>query len=303
MTEQEPLLVTGGYDHTVRLWNTDNSSCRRTLQHTESQINDLEISPDRSYIASAGHEKIRLFDLHTHIPNSTSAFDGHVGNVTSVGFSDGGQWMYSGGEDETVKIFDVRCPPNYQRNFNHQSAVTSVALHPNQVELICGDQDGRIVRWDLRENQCTEQMIPKVNVPMRSVAISKDGRLVAAVNNEGNCYVWQFDGPDLCALKMIESHAPAYALKCCFSPDSMKLATTSSDATAKIWDVTNDFSLQHQLCGHSMWVWDCSFSFDSSLLVTASTDCTARVWEVESGNSIMELKGHQRGIISVALSD
>jgi G protein beta subunit-like protein len=63
--------------------------------------------------------------------------------------------MYSGGYDETVKIWDIRSSADYQRDFNHQSPVTCVALHPNQGELISGDQDGRIVRWDLRENQCT----------------------------------------------------------------------------------------------------------------------------------------------------
>jgi G protein beta subunit-like protein len=49
-----------------------------------------------------------------------------------------------------------------------------------------------------------------------------------------------------------------------------KLATTSSDKTAKIWDVTKDFELKATLEGHSAWVWDCAFSADSSLLVTGA---------------------------------
>ena len=52
-----------------------------------------------------------------------------------------------------------------------------------------------------------------------------------------------------------------------------------------------------------MWVWDCCFSADSSLLVTASSDSTARVWDVETGESMLELKGHQRAVTSVALRD
>jgi WD40 repeat protein len=38
----------------------------------------------------------------------TTCYEGHTGNVTAVGFSCDGSWMYSGGEDETVKIWDVR---------------------------------------------------------------------------------------------------------------------------------------------------------------------------------------------------
>lgn len=303
MTERNTLLVTGGYDHTIRIWDPDSCSCRRTLQHNESQINALEISPDRHYIAAAGHEHVRLYDVNANTPNAATSFDGHVGNVTSVGFSANGQWMHTGGDDETVKIFDTRTAPNYQRNFNHQSPVTSVALHPNQVELISADQDGRIVRWDLRANQCTEHLIPEVDVAVRCVAMSPDAQLVAAVNNEGNCYIWQMEGADLCALKMIDAHKPSYALKCVFSPDSEKLATTSSDRSSKIFEVKKDFAEKSQQTGHSMWVWDCCFSADSSLLVTASSDSTARVWDVENGESMLELKGHQRAVTSVALRD
>jgi hypothetical protein len=55
--------------------------------------------------------------------------------------------------------------------------------------------------------------------------MSPDAQLVAAVNNEGNCYIWQMEGADLCALKMIDAHKPSYALKCVFSPDSEKLVS------------------------------------------------------------------------------
>jgi len=35
----------------------------------------------------------------------------------------------------------------------------------------------------------------------------------------------------------------------------------------------------------------------------ASSDSTARVWDVENGESMLELKGHQRAVTSVALRD
>ena len=67
---------------------------------------------------------------------------------------------------------------------------------------------------------------------------------------------------------MVEVHQPAYALTCRFSPDVTKLATTSSDRTAKVWDIAADFELKLELTGHSQWVWDCAFSADAEKLVT-----------------------------------
>ena len=131
-----------------------------------------------------------------------------------------------------------RSSSDCQRDFNHENSVTCVALHPNQTELISGDQDGRIVRWDLRANQCTEHLIPELDTAVRSIAISSDARLLAGVNNKGNCYIWQLNGSDVCPLKMVKVHQPAYALKCKFSPDDKKFVTTSSDRTARVWVCT-----------------------------------------------------------------
>eukprot|EP00037_Helgoeca_nana_P008541 m.76126 g.76126 ORF g.76126 m.76126 type:complete len:322 (+) comp19005_c0_seq1:19-984(+) len=297
------LLVTGGYDHTIRIWNPDTCSCKRTLQHGESQINALEITPDRNCIAAAGYSDVRMYDLLSNTPTSMMSFQGHVGNVTAVTFSKDGSRMYTGGDDETVKVFDVRSTPDYKFSFDHGSPVTCVALHPNQFELISGDQDGKIVRWDLRANNCAEHLIPELDVGVRSVSVSPDGRILSAINDEGHCYIWELEGKDLRALKQIEAHHPFFGLKCMFSPDSKKLATTSSDKTARIWDVDADFELKHTLEGHTAWVWDCAFSADSSLLVTGSSDSTARVWDLDTGESVLELKGHQRSVTSVALSD
>ena len=36
-------------------------------------------------------------------------YEGHTNNATAIGFQRDGKWMYSGSEDKTVKIWDLRC--------------------------------------------------------------------------------------------------------------------------------------------------------------------------------------------------
>lgn len=45
--------------------------------------------------------------------------------------------MYSGSEDGTVKIWDMRAP-GFQREYASRGAVNTVVLHPNQGELVSG---------------------------------------------------------------------------------------------------------------------------------------------------------------------
>ncbi len=42
----------------------------------------------------------------------------------------------------------------------------------------------------------------------------------------------------------------------------------SSDKTAHLYDVRNDFKKLHELSGHGAWVWDAAFSTDSRFVVT-----------------------------------
>ena len=56
-----------------------------------------------------------------------------------VGFQKDSKWMYSGSEDGTVKIWDMRAP-GFQREYASRGAVNTVVLHPNQGELVSGRQ-------------------------------------------------------------------------------------------------------------------------------------------------------------------
>ncbi|CAI9293119.1 unnamed protein product [Lactuca saligna] len=62
-------------------------------------------------------------------------------------------------------------------------------LHPNQPELISGDQNGNICVWDLTANSCSCELVPDVDIAMRSLTVMWDGSLVVAANNKGTCYV------------------------------------------------------------------------------------------------------------------
>jgi G protein beta subunit-like protein len=69
MPHPSVVLATAGYDHTIRFWEATTGRCYRTLQYTDSQVNKLEITPDKQYLAAAGNPYIRLFDVNSSHPH------------------------------------------------------------------------------------------------------------------------------------------------------------------------------------------------------------------------------------------
>ena len=114
--------------------------------------------------------------------------------------------MYSGSEDGSVKIWDIRVS-SCQRDYQSKAAINAVVLHPNQGEMISGDEDGAIRVWDLTANQCTQELLPEGKCPIRSLAIASDASLLLAANNRGTVYAWRLGKGSMDASNKLEAHS------------------------------------------------------------------------------------------------
>jgi len=184
------VLATAGYDHTIRFWEATSGVCYRTLQFPDSQVNRLEVTGDKTLLAAAGNPHIRLYDVPGGAAQPVHTCDGHTDNVTAIGFHRDHRWMYSGSDDGTVRLWDLRAP-GPQRQFESRAAVTSACLHPNQKELVSADASGNVRVWDVGQGACTCELVPEVGVAVRSLSLAADGSLVVAANAHGTCYVWR----------------------------------------------------------------------------------------------------------------
>ena len=102
------------------------------------------------------------------------------------------------------------------------------------------------------------------------------------------------------ALKTLRGHvSPVESVT--FSPDGRRIATGSSDNTAKVWEAASGRELL-TLKGHLDIVNSVAISPDGQRIATGSFDTTAKVWEAASGRELRTLKGHKGGIWSLAFS-
>lgn len=93
----------------------------------------------------------------------------------------------------------------------------------------------------------------------------------------------------------IQAHDKAIsAIK--ISPDGISLASSSADATLKIWNLRTG-ALENTLTGHSKGLSDVSWSSNSQYLASASDDRSIRIWSIHSGRALRVLKGHTHFVL------
>lgn len=232
-----------------------------------------------------------------------------------MGFQEESRFMYTGSEDNKVRIWDLNSPqPVCKRMFDCLSPVNSVCLHPNQVEIAVCTVGGSIYIWDIKSDN-NEQLMPELNTSLIHIDISPSGKYMAAINNKGSCYIWDLKDPEKtltnpegegltkseARLKFVSQ--TRYGLKCKFSPDSSLLVTTGGDGSARIYKANDDFKLYRELRIEKFWMWDVAFSNDSQYLFAASSDGTARLWKLETKTIEREYLGHSKAITAIAFKD
>jgi target of rapamycin complex subunit LST8 len=136
-----------------------------------------------------------------------------------LGFQKQDKWIYSGSEDKTIRIWDLKslsCKKKYQV----KSSVNTLCLYKNQAELISGEEDGRISIYDLTKDECIFEKYPHGSTGIRS--ISTVGDYVVSGNNAGQVDIWEKKETSLQLIVSFQAHQQ-YILKCLISPNAQQV--------------------------------------------------------------------------------
>jgi len=209
--------------------------------------------------------------------------------ILSLSVSHDGQFMISGGEKETVKLYklfakggepwvaDVGDPPDatpFKKGRRGKQApnppaigsITSVALSNGGDWAIFGFNDGRIrfarfIEGRISDRRKLEDRQSPIKGAIRSMAISPRGDRFVSGGEDRILRVWEPRGTDF------------------------------SNAAVK-----------YHLPGHGATITSIALSGDGQRAFTGSTDGSVTLWNVAKGEELRSFKGHKEEVTSVALS-
>lgn len=156
------LLASGGDDRLLYLWARTAEGtfalCVTLAGHTDA-IFGMAFNPDGTCLAtSSGDRTIRLWKLllpsrsgGSAVPTMTcvSALKGHTSWVRTLCFTPDGSQIVSGGDDRSVRVWDVASGQCHHTLIRHTNSVQGVAVHPAGQWLATCALDTTINVWQL----------------------------------------------------------------------------------------------------------------------------------------------------------
>ncbi|XP_026575681.1 WD repeat-containing protein 86 [Pseudonaja textilis] len=232
----------------------------------------------------------------------------HRGGINWISLSPDGQWLLTGSEDGTARLWSTannQCQTHFQ---GHESYITFCHLE-NEVAFTCS-ADHTIRKWDVMTGRCLAIYRGHTSIVNR-ILVSKDYLFSGSYDRTARCWsvdkekpIQEFRGHRNCVLALA-----LYSSKDVLEEEEMEeeieeveelsqdfLVTGSTDCTVKVWWVSTGRCHQ-TLLGHTGAVLCLILDAPNRELFSGSTDYTIRTWNIVTGEQLRVFKEHQGSII------
>ncbi|MGO8796943.1 MAG: AAA family ATPase [Candidatus Sulfotelmatobacter sp.] len=224
-------------------------------------------------------------------PAMLRTLEGPDRNVTRVSVTPDGRRAVSGGEDKTLRVWDLESGACLRTLEGHLSSVTSVSVTPDGRHAVSGSEDHTVRLWDLENGACLHVLD---GGSVDSVSVTPDGRRAVSGGKDYRLRVWDLETG--ACLRELEGHSE-FVTSVSVTPDGRRAMSGSWDKTLRVWDLESGACLCALEAQHS--VHCLSVTPDGRRAVSGGTDNRLRVWDLETGASLREMKAHLSESVSI----
>jgi WD40 repeat protein/serine/threonine protein kinase len=309
-------LATVGGQQTIHLFDTQtakpfDATTGKALpvwRAHSSLIQKLAFSPDGSRLISGGADgAVRIWSTQ-ETKESIPIGKGHT--RWHVAVSPDGSLLACTDVGGKVALWDARTLSVVRMLEGPPAQVHAVAFSLDNQRLAAGFGDGQVFIWDIQGEHSPLKLPARDSHQVMSVAFSPDGKLLATgardrtSQHSDNLRLWDASTGE--PVSTLGGQSPnlghtAAVISVAFSPDGQRLASGSTDQTARLWDVAARREVSPLRARHADDVRSVAFSNDGKRLASASYDGTVQIRDLDSGQTV-KLEGHTGQVTCVCFS-
>jgi WD40 repeat protein len=280
------LLVSGGRDNRIMLWDVQTGELKRTFEGHENLVAGVVFSRDaKSLFSNSRDLTIRVWDVASgrEVKKFKRFTDGPSSHLS---LSSDDSLIAISDKYGTVEIWDSKDGAILRQFKYNSNYIPPVAFSPDgeTVATSGGNLIFGPVFWEVRTQRHWKSLFQH-RVMICSIAWSPDARRIATGAKDGSMLIWDMTkavtimgflsiGP----LLQLKGHGNAvFSVE--FSPDGSLLASGSVDKTIKVWSASTGQLLRTM--EHPDFVYDATFSPDGRILASASMDKKIRLWRID----------------------
>jgi len=192
---QNGLVASASWDNTIKIWNTLNTDCMKTLEGHSLAVSSLAVISDTKLASGSYDSSIKIWNSTTG--ECISTLQGHSGggiyclSLLAANKLASGTFICCGYLDpgfKEIKIWDLKHNKCIQTLEGHTHDVTClVSLSNNQ--LASGSWDNRIKVWDLNTGKCVNTYQGHTSGVLSLIALDNN-KLLASSSYDKKIKIW-----------------------------------------------------------------------------------------------------------------
>ncbi len=221
------MLVTGGNDRTVRVWDFTNSESVGPPLSCAGEVNWVALTEDRQRVMAAGTDGIlREWTLGKPFKAEERCTD--FGAPSLVQLCPDGRWLLMASRG-SAQLCNLSGPKLMVMPLADSSG-GHAAFRPDGDRLVFARENGDLHLWDVSEPP-KEIKVISGSGPLNDVVFSPDGQSIATANSDGTARVFSVAGGD-CRLSLPHGDGLKRAL---YGSDGQKIYTAGGERLC-LWD-------------------------------------------------------------------
>jgi COMPASS component SWD3 len=190
------MLVAGGYDSDVRLYDTETQRLVHTFTGHESAVSCIAFNA-RGTVAITGSKDatVRYWDVLSGLCITT--ISSHLGEVSSVNTNAAGTLMLTSSKDNSNRLWDMRqCRPirRFKGHQNTSKNFLRASFGPMERLVVGGSEDGFVYMWDADTEDVVGRLGP-ANGPVYAAEWNARRSLLVSCSDDGLASTWCYEPP------------------------------------------------------------------------------------------------------------
>ncbi|KAF8252876.1 WD40 repeat-like protein [Wilcoxina mikolae CBS 423.85] len=252
MVPWDNILVSGGCDRDVRVWDMTTGECRNILRGHTSTVRCLKMSDHKTAISGSRDTTLRIWDIERGVCKNVLV--GHQASVRCLEIH--GDLVVSGSYDTTARVWSISQGTCLRTLSGHFSQIYAIAFDGNRIAT--GSLDTSVRVWNPHTGTCLAVLQGHTSLVGQ---LQMRGSTLVTGGSDGSVRVWSLER-NSCVHRLAAHDNSVTSLQF----DETRIVSGGSDGRVKVWDLQTGV-LVRELSSPAEAVWRVAFEDEKAVIL------------------------------------